>query len=351
VLEDLTNLSRGLAYRSSAFGKRAGRGSGDGGALPRAISRFEAGLERSLVLEALNDYLLALRFLLEGGGPADLGLSMRVAALCAEPELRAETKSMVDLALALERQLWSGDPAPSTQDGPTAAETAVAVEDLTRAILRDAACGHLGSDLRATADEILLADGLAVGEGRAEQRGGEEEWDLPTEQFDIEASEDEAEPQRTPEEDIDERPVEVEPVAPRAEAVGALPAEPSDQLWLKVADDWRADAEDQGDESAVQVPEPTGRIRIESRPKVEEDDLFTTSDKSNSERHANAHDAHAPSRDRVVDALDERPDERQQAADRVAYLFPRPETTEWSVRELSYDRRRRAELQPELRAS
>ena len=31
------------------------------------------------VLEALNDYLLALRFLLEGGGPADLGLSMRVA--------------------------------------------------------------------------------------------------------------------------------------------------------------------------------------------------------------------------------------------------------------------------------
>ena len=38
-------------------------------------------------------------------------------------------------------------------------------------------------------------------------------------------------------------------------------------------------------------------------------------------------------------------------ADRVAYLFPRPETTEWNVRELSYDRRRRAEPQPERRVS
>ena len=29
-----------------------------------------------------------------------------------------------------------------------------------------------------TADEILLADGLAVGDGAAEQRGGTTEWDL-----------------------------------------------------------------------------------------------------------------------------------------------------------------------------
>jgi hypothetical protein len=38
-------------------------------------------------------------------------------------------------------------------------------------------------------------------------------------------------------------------------------------------------------------------------------------------------------------------------ADRVAYLFPRPETTEWDVREVSYDRRRRAEPHNELQAS
>ena len=60
----------------------------------------------------------------------------------------------------------------------TPAETAAALEDLARAILKDAAAGHLGSDLRATADEILLADGLAVGDGAAEQRGGTTEWDL-----------------------------------------------------------------------------------------------------------------------------------------------------------------------------
>ena len=165
-LGDLTTLSRVLAYRSTPFGRPGQDGPGVAGAVARAISRFEAGLERNVVLEALNDYLLALRFVLEGGGPADLGLSMRVAALCAEPERRAETKAIVDRALALERELWSGEPAPAAEGGPTAAETAVAIEDLTRAILRDAACGHLGSDLRATADEILLADGLAVGRGR-----------------------------------------------------------------------------------------------------------------------------------------------------------------------------------------
>jgi len=76
---------------------------------------------------------------------------MRVAALCAEPEQRSETKAIVDRALALERELWSGEPASQTSGAegiPTAAETAVAVEDLARAILRDAACGHLGGDLR-----------------------------------------------------------------------------------------------------------------------------------------------------------------------------------------------------------
>ena len=73
---------------------------------------------------------------------------------------------------------------PAAEGAPTAAETAAAIEELTRAILRDAACGHLGGDLRATADEILLADGLAVGEGEAEQRGGSEEWDLPDDEPD-----------------------------------------------------------------------------------------------------------------------------------------------------------------------
>ena len=104
---------------------------------------------------------------------------MRVAALCAEPEHRGEVKAVVDRAIGLERELWSGEPAPGSQ-AVTPAETAATLEDLARAILKDAAAGHLGSDLRVTADEILLADGLAVGDGAAEQRGGTTEWDLDT---------------------------------------------------------------------------------------------------------------------------------------------------------------------------
>ncbi len=55
--------------------------------------------------------------------------------------------------------------------------------------------------------------------------------------------------------------------------------------------------------------------------------------------------------DRFNELLDARPQEREQVANRVAYLFPRPETTEWDVREVSYDRRRRAEPHNELQAS
>ena len=43
--------------------------------------------------------------------------------------------------------------------------------------------------------------------------------------------------------------------------------------------------------------------------------------------------------------------EREARHDRVADLFPRPETTEWNVREIAYDRTRRAqvrEVEPEV---
>jgi hypothetical protein len=49
-------------------------------------------------------------------------------------------------------------------------------------------------------------------------------------------------------------------------------------------------------------------------------------------------------RARIGELLEERPQDPSGKAERVAYLFPRPETTEWNVRELSYDRRRRAQI-------
>jgi hypothetical protein len=162
-LGDLLAFSRALAGSGTPFDRMFNGRPGFPTTLRRSLNRFEAGLERNVVVEALNDHLLALRFLLEGGGPAQLGISMRVAALCAEPDERAEVKGVVDRAIGLERELWSGEPGPGARV-VTPAETATTLEELARAILKDAAAGHLGSDLRATADESLRAAGLAVGE-------------------------------------------------------------------------------------------------------------------------------------------------------------------------------------------
>jgi len=38
--------------------------------------------------------------------------------------------------------------------------------------------------------------------------------------------------------------------------------------------------------------------------------------------------------------------ERQQRNERMAGLFPRPETTEWTISEVAYDRTRRAKVSP-----
>ena len=317
-LGELTIFSRALATRSAAW---RSQNHGSGTALARAISRFEAGLERSLMLEALNDYLLALRFLLDGAGPADLGLAMRVAALCAEPGHRGETKAVVDRALALERELWSGDPA-ATGDAPPPVVTATEIEDLTRAILRDAACGHLGTDLRSTADEILLADGLAVGEGRAAQRGGTEEWDLIAYE-------------REPDQDRAPEPVEA--------VQGGV--------WERFPDSSRDREEDGEPEAQMQVPDTPDRITIKSRPPIEEENVFTRAESHYEEPPTMTMAVHEPVQGRLDDVLEAHREQRRNTSDRVAYLFPRPETTEWAVSELSYERRNPTGVEPELHAS
>ena len=42
--------------------------------------------------------------------------------------------------------------------------------------------------------------------------------------------------------------------------------------------------------------------------------------------------------------------EREARGDRVAGLFPPPETTEWNVRDITYDRSRRAKRHPRVTA-
>jgi hypothetical protein len=337
-LADLAALSRALAGPSTPFGRQAADRPGLPAALGRAISRFEAGLERQVVLEALNDYLLSLRFVLEGGGPADLGLAMRVAALCAEPDHRDEVKAVVDRAVALERELWSGEPPAG---GPAPAETATQLEELARAILKDAACGHLGSELRSTADEILLADGLAVGDGAAEQRGETAEWDLSAEDFEDQDAE------------VDELDDDEGELGGGDEDVAADELEGEDEL---EGDDGLG-AEDALAEDDGEVFEPAGRITVQAHRQPEEETV-TPRLKPNPalaeppttvldavpdpEPH---HEPEAQSADEtegspVLRLIAQTQAERRARADRVANLFPRPDDCDWSVRELAYERRR-----------
>jgi hypothetical protein len=305
-LADLQSFSRALA--EGPFARRSGR-PGLPRALARSLSRFEAGLDRNVVIEALNDYLLALRFVLEGGGPAELGLPMRIAALCAEPARRGEVKAVVDRAIGLERELWSGEPAPAV-GSQTPAETAADLEELTRAILKDAACGHLGSDLRSTADEILLADGLAVGEGSAEQRGATAEWqfDEQPEQLDV----DEPEWIETEPELIDEL----------TELDAAMQGSPEAQRTSE------PEPERAAEEPQMSFTQPTVATEPEPEAPVPEP-VETTLDEGNP----------------VLRLIEQTRAERRAHHERVAGLFPPPETTEWNVREIAYDRRRRAEVQ------
>jgi hypothetical protein len=339
-LGDLVALSRALSERANSFGPPIAGRSGLARALSRAISRFEAGLERPAVLEALNDYLLALRFMLDGAGPADLGLPVRVAALCSEPAERAETKAVVDRALALERELWVGEPAPRGNEDLGPVETAARVEELCRAILTDAACGHLGTDLRATADEILLADGLAIGEGAVEQRGETAEW-TPTWDSD--------EPEwAAPGEDseADERELEAE--------AAALAADDETESW-----EWLDEPVEEP--NPMQVLEAEGRITVEKADREPEDERVITATHA---RHRDAADDLYEQPTTVVEALPspqpservsallaQREAEREALADRVAYLFPRPEPCDWSVPEVGYDRRRRARVRVDAKAS
>jgi hypothetical protein len=127
------------------------------GELAWALSRFEMGCERLAPFEALTDYLLALRAVLEPEGPSSGRLAGRLAAICARPEDRARIAERTAHAISLERAVIAGL-APA-QDGADALVDEIA--EHLRAILRDVLCGHLAPDLRGLADE-LLSDAAAV---------------------------------------------------------------------------------------------------------------------------------------------------------------------------------------------
>jgi hypothetical protein len=121
------------------------------GTVAWALRRFELGCERRRRLEALSDYLLAARALLEPEGASSGRLAGRLAAICAMPDNRAGMAERVAHAISLERAVITGlDPAVP--------EPGTLVEELAghlRALLRDVLCGHLEEDLVGVAEGLL----------------------------------------------------------------------------------------------------------------------------------------------------------------------------------------------------
>jgi hypothetical protein len=125
------------------------------GELAWALARFEMGRERLASFEALTDYLLALRALLEPEGPASGRLAQRLAVLCAMPSGRTALALRTARAISLEHTVISGL-APEPGSDALVAE----LGEHLRALLRDVLCGHLDCDLRDVADR-LLAEAVA----------------------------------------------------------------------------------------------------------------------------------------------------------------------------------------------
>jgi hypothetical protein len=128
------------------------------GELTWALARFEMGCERLAPFEALTDYLLALRALLEPEGPGSGRLAQRLSVLCAQPPDRAALAERIAQAISLERAVIAGL-APAE---PGVNALVDALSEHLRALLRDVVCGHLDADLRAVADELLAEAATAL---------------------------------------------------------------------------------------------------------------------------------------------------------------------------------------------
>lgn len=123
-----------------------------------ALHRYELARERATPFDALTDDLLALRALLEPEGPESGRLAQRLAALCALPADRAALAERVARTVVLERAIVAG----LAQHEPGADRLADELAGHLRALLRDVLCGHLDSDLRTLADELLAESAAAA---------------------------------------------------------------------------------------------------------------------------------------------------------------------------------------------
>jgi hypothetical protein len=174
-----------------------------------ALARFEMGCERGADSEALSDYLLALRALLDATSDAgEASLALRVAALCAEEGRRRVVQRRVEAAITLERFVIGGGPRVR-QEAEAPRELVTEVEGHLRALLRDVLCGYLDPDLKGVADDILV-------ETQPQALGSDERPRTYPESFvEIKARDlrkETAEPRREPEAEQEQDTSELEPV-------------------------------------------------------------------------------------------------------------------------------------------
>jgi hypothetical protein len=124
-----------------------------------ALDRFEMGCERSMEAQALSDYLLGLRALLDATTVAgEASMALRLAALCAEEGARHDVQLRLEAALALERFVMGGATGVRP-DAESPRELVDEAEHHLRALLRDVLCGYLDADLKGVADDILIESG------------------------------------------------------------------------------------------------------------------------------------------------------------------------------------------------
>ncbi len=305
-LDELDSFSRTLTERGARMPS-----------LAWAISRFELGNERASLIEALSDYLLALRGLLEGGGTTGAGLSARVAALtCEGTEEREAARVCVERALGIERKLMSGAryrPAAGASPLDVIAE----LEELLRRLLKGMATGELTGDLRAAADEVLLSEGMQAASAVPPPSVGETaEWRIPDP-----VSESEPDLSAISDGHVEETP----PIEIRKETPATRIVVDDVELPDIVSDEHPTETVEASEAApSAFVPEP------EDAEHDAKADWFASAD-GELEWPAFA----SPRRGRP----DEHRELDDEASDRVRYLFPVPDATDWDVGELSYERR------------
>jgi hypothetical protein len=315
-IAELEGFSRTLAERGSRLPS-----------LEWAASRFDLGAERASLIEALSDYLLTLRGLLEGGGPARTSLSARVAALACPPHEREQGRVTVERALAIERKLMSGGRYRPTA-GASPLDVIAELEQLLRRLLKGLASGKLGGDLRVAADELLLSDGLAA--SHVEMPGIPEtaEWRLPEPELD-----DAIDLSAISDGNLDDDAIEVRRTA-RDQASNEGDASETNEI---------ADLSVRGGEEDRQT---TARIVVDH---VELPDLMGPESDHRASPEPDIRD-----RKDWFSAGDGEPEwpafasprrrrqhvNREPSTDRVRYLFPVPDATDWNVGELRYERKK-----------